>query len=133
VGQTALVESQIMDGQRVVEALAQKGIDVTVAFWAKTSDDGWWYLYLATPAVDKEGITGAYRLVLGVVREMPPRPFGVETTDIKLLSPQSPMARDAAGSRRDFPRIASLGSSRLGGVGIDAAYILPALAATKVT
>jgi len=50
-----LVERRIDDGRRLIELLTQKGIDVTAAAWVLTSEDGNWFLYIASKDVDKSG------------------------------------------------------------------------------
>jgi len=44
------------------------GFDVRLAFWTKPTDEGKWFLYLASPVVDEKGPAAAYRLVRDVMR-----------------------------------------------------------------
>ena len=49
VDQDAGVREQFDSGERLREALVADGFDIRVAFWAKPTDDGKWFLYLASP------------------------------------------------------------------------------------
>ena len=57
--QDAVEREQQESGERLIETLAASGFDVTVAFWAMPTEEGTWLLFLASPAVDKEGPTAA--------------------------------------------------------------------------
>ena len=69
--QDPVVTEQTESGKRLIEALAAAGFDVRVAFWAKPTEDGKWFLYLASPFVDEKGATVAYRHVFDVLRKTP--------------------------------------------------------------
>jgi hypothetical protein len=56
-----LVENLINDGRKLVEELPQRGFDVAAAFWLKPCEDGKWYFYIVSEAVDAEGLAKAYR------------------------------------------------------------------------
>jgi hypothetical protein len=47
-----VVREQTECGKRLIEALAAPPFAVRVAFWAKPSDDGKWFRYLAATTVD---------------------------------------------------------------------------------
>ncbi len=69
--QGTLVAMQIEDGQRLIDRLVGEGIAVTAACWAKESESGQWFLYIATPLVGEDGAKRpAYRRVNTVIREM---------------------------------------------------------------
>ncbi len=93
--QATLVTIQIEDGQRLVERLAQGGFSVTAAGWIKASEDGQWFLYLASPVVDKQGDLRAYRQVNPMVRQMP-QPFSIDPFEIKLIGAATPLAQEMA-------------------------------------
>ena len=67
----AVVSEQTESGERFAKALADNGFDVRAKFWLKPTDEGKWFLYLASPLVDEKGPGVAYRLVLGILRKMP--------------------------------------------------------------
>jgi hypothetical protein len=129
MGQTLLVEKQIADGQVFVERLVRDGFEVTAACWAKTTDDSRWYLYLASPAVDKAGLGKTYRVVSALIQEMEQEGFWIDLFDIKLLSPADPFAVAVANLCRRYPGKTPrpYGDTLLGGVSIDGAYIYPAI------
>src|SRR5713226_7505744 len=87
-----LVENQIDDGRKLVAQLFRNNCDVTAACWVKTSEEGRWFLYIASTAVDEKGPTAAYREVYGVLRSMELQ--GISMFDVKLISPTNPIARD---------------------------------------
>ena len=66
--QDTVVSEQTESGKRLIQTLAAAGFEVRVAFWAKPTDEGKWYLYLASPVVDEKGPFAAYRLVHDVLR-----------------------------------------------------------------
>jgi hypothetical protein len=124
VDSVALVEKHIDDGRRFIELLGLKEIDVTAAAWVKTSEEGIWFLYLATEEVDKKGLSSAYREIYGVLRaEMPDASFS--TSEVKLIGKAHPITRDILATRGDRVPNAPIrfGGSMLGGLGIEEAYI----------
>jgi len=63
MAQIPLVETQLKDGQTLIDRLTRDGIAVKAAAWALESESGDWYLYLATPLVPEGGGTrNAYGL-----------------------------------------------------------------------
>lgn len=127
--QVTLVENQIADGQLLVEELIKDGFQVTAASWMKTSDDGQWFLYLASPIADTAPLK-AYGRVHTVARRMP-QPFLVGPLDIKLIGPTEPVAKAILEVQRRYPRKSPLhlGESTLAGVSIEGAYIYPPVTA----
>lgn len=122
--QAPMVE-MIDDGQKLIDALTQDGIEVTIAFWAKADDDERWYLYLVLPMLLSEGVSTAYRRIHPVVRQLQAQTFWIHPLEIKLLSPQSPMADAAAKLRGSYPGITRSAGPRLGDASVDGAIIYP--------
>lgn len=58
MAQDVLVTEQIEGGRELLAQLAAEGVEVTVAFWAKETDSGLWYLFIATPMADIHGPGG---------------------------------------------------------------------------
>lgn len=56
-----LVGDQIDDGRRLVQRFAADGHAVQAAFWAKTDEEGLWFLYVVTDEIDRSGPAAAYR------------------------------------------------------------------------
>jgi hypothetical protein len=133
----AVVSEQTESGKRLIEALATVGFDVRVAFWAKLTDAGKWYLYLASPLVDEKGPLAAYRLVLGILRKMPDLwldPFEIRVVGLNdsltegalaAIKPDVPNSPYAVRNPKPYPRMTRVGGSTLGGVSIEGAYIYP--------
>lgn len=127
-----LVDSQIEDGLRLAEELVRSDFRMTSIFWVKASEDGQWYLYVASPLVDAEKLTEAYRRVHEVLQQMP-QPFWIGPFDIKLIGSKSPLAEAAQElqSRRYGSIPVHRIGSKLGGLSIDGAYLYPPIAELK--
>jgi hypothetical protein len=135
--QNTVVSEQTESGERLIEALAKDGIDVRVAFWAKPTEEGKWYLYLAFPTVDDKGPAVAYRLVHGILRKMSDlwiepldiRVFGLNDslTEAALAATQPKVSNSPYAGRNPmpYPGMTWFGGTTLGGVSIDGAYIYP--------
>lgn len=54
---------KIDDGTLLLKHLGEKGFDVAVGFWALTTDDARWILYITSPEVDRLGLAKAFRVV----------------------------------------------------------------------
>src|SRR4051812_28298222 len=90
--QSPLVEMQIEDGAKIVETLRDGGFDVAAAWWMKTSEEGQWFLYIASKEVDDSGIAAAYRKLHSLLR--PLRPLWVDRFEVKLVAPGNPLTQD---------------------------------------
>lgn len=137
--QDPMVNDQIQCGWRLIEALTKSGFEVQVAFWAKPTADGKWFLYLASPFVDEKGPGEAYRHVLGVVRNAPE--LGVDRSEVKVLGLKDsltqaalaviklriPDSQFAAPSPKPYPGMIRFGGSALSWLDIDGAVIYPPL------
>jgi hypothetical protein len=129
-----LVDKQIDDGQKLVEELPRRGFEVTAAVWLKASEDGKWYFYIVSPAVDTEGIVKAYRRLHPLVRALP-QPLWIDPLEIRLIGPSHPLAQDlmAIHGRVPGPRVCPIWwrGTRLGNVSIEGAYLYPVPATTS--
>jgi hypothetical protein len=128
--QATLVEYQIDDGRKIAQQLRAQGIDVTAVFWLKTSEDDQWYLYIGTRAVDDLGLALAYRKVFSAVT--PLRDLWVSRSQIKLIGATNPITRDVLSIRdqhasRTIPT--RVGTTQLGSVHVEEAYVYPPSAA----
>ncbi len=133
----AVVSEQTEGGKRLIEALASDGFDVRVAFWSKPTDEGKWFLYLASPMVDDQGPAAGYRRVHSILRKMPD--LCVDPMEIRVvglndslteaalaaIKPRVPDSPYAVRNPRAYPGMTWFGGSTLGGVSIDGAYIYP--------
>jgi hypothetical protein len=125
---------QIRDGQRLLERLSREGVAATAAAWVNESESGWWFLYLATPLVRKDGATTpAYGRLLEVIGEMEKEGFELDPFEIKVIGPHDPIARDIVAHRG---RLGALGSrwfrgARLGELAVEVAYLYPPTASPE--
>jgi hypothetical protein len=120
-----LVENRIDDGRKLVSQLVNDGFEVVAAFWVRTRDERLWFLYIASPAVVPEKIGDAYRAAYAALSKVPGS--GISLSQIKLVRPENPVARDAIAARDRSPsRIpARYHGEALGGLAIEEAYIYP--------
>ena len=135
----AVVSEQTESGKRLIQALLADGFEVRLAFWAKPTDEGKWFLYLASPVVDEKGPTAAYRLIHDVMRKVPD--LWIDPLDVKVVGlndslteaalavtkPRVPAGPYAVQNPKPYPGMTRFGGSTLGGVSIDGAYIYPPL------
>ena len=120
-----LVGSQFDDGRRLVGQVVRDGFDVSVAFWVKTSEEGLWHLYLASPSVDEGTLVEAYRKVYASLSKIPDS--AVSISDIKLINDENPIAQDVIAIRDRYPaRVPRrFRGKRIGNLSIVEAYIYP--------
>jgi hypothetical protein len=117
-----LVDERIDEGERFLDEHRKTGFDVAVAFWALTSEEGLWFLYIASPVVDTAGLAEAYRRVYTEFSRSQAR--WINRSDIKLIGSKSPIARDAiAYQSSSLPT--RYGGRKLGNLIIEEAYIYP--------
>jgi hypothetical protein len=120
-----LVESQIDDGQRLLDRLREEGVVVRAACWVKPADEDRWSLYIATPVLDEKGGLEAYRQVIHVLRSL--GDVSLTSSDIKLVGEKDPIAQDALDILRRFPHSTPIRSPRplLGGTPVEEVYVYP--------
>ena len=120
-----LVDVDIAAGKQVLQILDEAGFKVIVAFWLYTSEFEVWRLYIASPAVDTEGITKAYVQLLSALRSSEDPDLASRVT-ITVLSPKDKLIR---AFRRTFARTTQVDGARLGsqvisdGVFVEQAYL----------
>lgn len=129
MGQGTLVEKQIEDGAKVVHKLRETGFDVAAAWWMKSSEEGLWFLYIASKEVDDKGIRAAYRAIHVVMGGL--GPLWVDRFEVKAVGLADPVTKDvldilARAAGRMPSRFAG---TRLGNVSIDGSYIYPPVVA----
>jgi hypothetical protein len=131
--QDTVVTEQTERGKRLIEALTIAGFEVRVAFWAKPTDDGKWFLYLVSPIVDEQGPAVAYRFVIDLLRRTPNLwidPFEVKVVGVNDSLAQAALAKAADSlfavwNPKPYPGMTRFGGSVLCGVSIDGAYFYP--------
>jgi hypothetical protein len=118
-----LVDSQIADGQSLIERLILDNFDVSVAFWVKASEDGSWQLYIASPNVVLGKSGEAYQKVYYSLDAI--SVSTISTLDINLLDDESPIAVAAIELRDRLPaKIPTrYRGKRLGTLSVNEVYI----------
>ena len=135
--QDTVVDEQKESGKQLIAALAAEGFDVRVAFWAKPTDEGKWFLYLASPIVDAEGPAVAYRRVHRVLKKIPGlwidaleiRVLGLNDSlaeaALQVMRPKVPASPFAVQNAKPYRGMTNLPSGMLGGVSFDWVKIYP--------
>jgi hypothetical protein len=120
-----LVENQIEDGQRLIDQLSRDEFEVLVAFWLKTSEDGTWQLYIASPSVDTCKRVEVYRKVYASLNRL--EQSCVRPSDLSLISGTTQIAQAAIQIRDRHPGQTPIRyhGKRLGNITIEEAYIYP--------
>jgi hypothetical protein len=122
-----LVELKVNDGRRLLKELEREGFDVTVAFWARTGEDGKWKLYVASKVAETNGLAGAYRVVYAALQRL--LDPSIAPADLKVIRTNDPMARDVLAARANHIHLGAepvgYAGQRLGDVPVDGAYIYP--------
>ena len=132
-----LVTEQTESGDRLISALAADGFDIRVAFWAKPTEEGKWFLYLASPMVDDKGPAVAYRFVHRTLRKM--ADLWIDPLEIRVvglndslteaalaaITPKVPASPYAVRNPKPYPGLTWFREDTLGGLSIDGAYIYP--------
>jgi len=123
--QELLVGNQFEDGEKLLTQLVRSGFDVTVAFWVRTSEDGSWYLYIGSTAVDRGGKGHEYGMLYVALTKIPH--ISVSLSDVKLVHPSEPIAKEAIALRDRNPARLPVRyrGKRLGDLPIEEAYIYP--------
>lgn len=132
-----VVSEQTESGERLISALAADGFDIQVAFWAKPTEEGKWFLYLASPMVDDRGPAAAYRFVHGILRKMPD--LRIDPLEIRVVGSNDSLTEAALAvikpkvadspyavrNPKSYAGMTWIDGATFGGVSIDGAYIYP--------
>jgi hypothetical protein len=118
-----LVGSHVEDGARLLDQLVRDDFEVGAAFWIKTSEEGLWLLYIASPSVDEGRLGEAYGKAYASLAKVPDS--SISPSDIKLVNDADPIARDviAIRDRRPANVATRYRGKRIGHVSIVEAYI----------
>jgi hypothetical protein len=123
--QNPLVSEYRDTGEQIASRCVAAGIGITAAFWVKLSEDGRWYLYLASREVEDRGLIDAFKRVLAVIRQMDPPPPLDTLGDLKLIGATNPITRDVLAIQARYPAPLSTWyrGRQLGNLAIDEAYL----------
>ena len=84
---TPLVEKDMEEGRRLIEALDKTEFQVEAAMWFYSTDSGEWQLLIASPFVEKNGPKKAYGFIQSELAKLSPT-SGISLKDISVLSPK---------------------------------------------
>ncbi len=118
-----MVEIPIDDGRRLVERFAADGNQVLAAFWAKSAEEEHWFLYVVAEIYAREGPAVAYRAVEESLRKL--GTTAVSGSEIKLIGPNNPIAKDVLAIMARRPGRLATGSTTLGSLDVEQAIIYP--------
>lgn len=120
MGTPPLVDADIKDGRRVVEAI-RNAIAVRQAFWAHFAGPEEWRLVIVTPLVDSQGPIAAYDTLQRAI------PAGtLPLRRVAVLGPSDPLVKRLASTPRSEGAVtvtSSAGSTASGSV--DSIYFYP--------
>jgi hypothetical protein len=88
MGKTQLVDKDIEDGKKLIEALDRSSFPVTGALWFYITDSDEWRLLLVSPLVAERGPKSTYALIQSVMAKLEP-PLGILLKRISVLSPKN--------------------------------------------
>ena len=91
---TSLVETDIVDGRRLIAALNQTNshFQVQAAFWLYRPEARDWRFIVATPLIDQKGPFSTYADVQGALRTIAP-PLSISMQDISVVSPNDKLVK----------------------------------------
>ena len=125
MGQTLMVE-QIRDGEALVRALRDDGVDVQAAFWMAEDDTSLPLLHIVSDDLLRLGPRETYGKILRVLRRMD-QPFWIPFDGTKLVDPSRPLGQDVLQrlSRNPGPLPLRGGGEYLGGEYVNQFFIYP--------
>src|SRR3954447_12495048 len=92
--QGTMVSLQFAEGTRLLDRLEKEAIEVSAAAWIKEYDSGNWILYLVTPLVTEEDLTGpGFKRIHGIVRQMRKEGIWIDPNGLKVVPPSDPLAK----------------------------------------
>ena len=123
-----LVDQRIDEGTKLISQLLHDGFNVVLAFWAKTREEGLWFLYVVSDDVDtRTNLGDAYRRLYASLSQI--ANTTISLTEVKLINSTNPIAQAAIKVQSQFtPRGAIRSRAQLlGGLAVDEVYIYPRL------
>ncbi len=120
--QGPLVREEIDAGDSLIREF-DKYLPVKAAFWLKSSDDEYRYLYIASERIDDNNVDLAYGEILRIAAALK-SPY-LDPFRVKLISANDALAKAATGIQERYPaRIPTrLGGSSFGGTNVEDVFI----------
>lgn len=127
--QESLVVEETDAGAELVRRL-DKYVPVKVAYWVKLSEEGQWYLYIASEQINDQNLDMHYGEVLRLADEM--ASAYLDPFRVKLIPTSDPLAQAALDVHRRYPgpMATRFGGKDFGGLAVDGVYIYPACVTT---
>jgi hypothetical protein len=122
--QGPLVIEQIDAGAKLASEFDRR-TRLQAAFWLKESEDGLWFLYLASDRIDDSNFDAAYSEVLRVVGPGPH--IWLDPFQVKVTGTDDPVARAVIAIQQEYPgnRATRLRDRMLGGISVAEVYVYP--------
>ena len=119
-----LVEKNIEEGKRLIEALDKTDFQVQAALWFYSPDSEEWQLLIASPFVEKEDLEKAYSFIRSVLNQLSP-PSEIPLIAISVVSPNHRVIRALSTAIHTGPGISGIRFTRnvISNTFIDDAYI----------
>ncbi|GDZ92413.1 hypothetical protein PA905_01080 [Planktothrix agardhii CCAP 1459/11A] len=120
-----LVNQEIEEGQRLIDALNTAGLSVHSALWLYASEPEIWHLALALPVYDDIGSLKTYGQILSVFREVKPE-LKIDWTAIVAVSPNGELIQGLSQDQQHWNIDLSgrrMTNSRVNRILIEDAYI----------
>lgn len=120
-----LLNYEIEEGQRLIDALNSSGLSTDSALWIYSSDSESWHLMLSSEICDREGTLKAYREILTVFRDVQPE-LKIDWTSLIAVSPKNELIEDLRQSQLQWHRNLSgrrLTDNMVDGTRVDDGYI----------
>jgi len=87
-----LVEKDVEEGKRLIEALDNAGFQVRAVLWFYLAESDEWRFVVASPLVERKGPKEAYAFVQTVLAQLLP-PSGISLEEISVVSPEYDLIR----------------------------------------
>ena len=120
-----LVNQEIEEGQRLIDALKAAGVSVDSALWIYSSERETWRLMLTATLYDTKGLLKIYEEILSVFRQVKPE-LKIDWTAIVAVSPKHELIQGLRQLQKDWNLNLSgkrLTNNRVDQMWIEDAYI----------
>jgi hypothetical protein len=88
-----LVEQDVREGRRLIEALDRAGFPLPVACWLNLKEIGVWQLRLGSPLVQEQGSRSVYGTIQTILAAATPK-IAINLDDIKVVAESDPIAME---------------------------------------
>jgi len=111
MGRKILVEKDIEEGKRLIEALDKANFGVKAALWFYLTDSDEWRLIIASPYEEENGPKMAYSFIQREQKKLTP-PIDIFLKDISVLSPNNDLINLLKVAIRTGPGISGIRFTR---------------------